>query len=1608
MVIETLEKRLAMTAIVDASIASRDLRTMGSYTQAAANWFWRAQQPVATPSGGGSISTSMLRAADASLSNATMSGNWIVRLKSESLAGINTGADLARLLDPTGVGIEVLSGLGLPGQVLVRGVNPTLNLGEFLGRHSSIASFQAEDVVWADNTLPTPNDPDYGRLYGLNNLGQTGGRVDADIDAPEAWAISTGSRNNVVSVIDTGIDLAHRDLYQNIWISQTEIPTEIRSRLADTDRDGRITFIDLNQTANATFVMDANRNGYVDGLDLLADSRWANGSDTDGNGFVDDLFGWDFVNNDNNPFDDHGHGTHVAGTIGAMANNATGVVGVSWNVSLMALKFLSAGGSGSTSAAIQAVNYATMIRTRFDSGVRITNNSWGGGGYSQPLKDAIDAGGNAGILFVASASNWGRDSDVSPSYPAAYSSAAIVSVASTDHADALSPFSNYGATSVDIGAPGSAIYSTLPGDRYGTYNGTSMASPHVAGAAALALASRPSLSVADLKQALLRTVDPLPGLAGRTVSGGRLNAARLLAELRGGSLALLGNRVAENAPAGTQVGLLSVNGGVAGQSFTYALVGGDAQSFVISGDRLLTNQVFDFERRSSYSIRVRATDQAGATIESVFAVTVTNVNEAPTRVNFVNPATVIPENTNLSSRVRVAAIQVIDDALGSNLLRVSGADASAFEIQGTDLFLKAGVSLDRVRKPQYSVQVVASDSTAVGPSVAGTIRLTVIAPVSPATLVFGAPGTAYRGLIPNYFLRAGDSVTQTLGAAPFAAAERLSLTLQYFASGTAGATMDLGVFANGVDVGRFTVAMGTSGAATREFAFPAIAGPAYRIEVRALSGASTGQGVIMFAANGLSRATLVAANRQPTDISLSGAAIPENRPQGSVVGSLSTADADMQETFTYALVPGEGSEGNQHFAIDGDRIVTTASLDYEASREHSVRVRSTDRGGLSVEKTFRISVLDANEAPTAVRLEEPVAMLPEDADTAGRIKLANIVVVDDATGTNVFSLTGADSESFEVIGTALYLKAGVALDFETKPQYAIQVVAQDPTLDGGAPVSADFVLEIEDVAEWKRELRFAPGWVMENSLVGSAVGFLDAGAGPAGSFELVAGEGDLDNGDFYLSGRTLHVQQRIDFEAKPSRSIRVRFTDEAGQVSEEPILIAVKDVNEHPTAIALSRGTINENNAVGDIVGSLSTADPDANNTHTYSLVAGPGSFDNAAFAIVGGELRAAQSYNFEMRRTYLVRVRSTDQGGLFWDQILTVAVGDVNEAPTSISLSTSSVPENAPAGMVVGMLRALDPDRGATHSFSLVSGDGATDNAAFTIVGNLLRTNVRMDFEKQPTYAIRVRATDAMGLSVERQLVIAVRDVNEAPVNTVLSATTIAENNDVGALVGRFQTTDPDANSRHTYSFVAGIGSEGNAAFTIVGNELRAARTFSQAERQTYSIRVRTTDQGGLAIDRVHQITIGRSDAASRVASLSRVEGEGYARLVQGGIALDEGQTYRFSVRIAGNVALQGVDHLPEFWGEGLIFDGESRTATFRDGWTTYEAVVTTRKTGRYELKLALWSLQSISVTDISLRSVSTGAELVRNGRFQDGLAGWYTHGGMLSLGGADSIRNK
>src|SRR3954447_5051755 len=250
------------------------------------------------------------------------------------------------------------------------------------------------------------NDPDFGQTWGLDNTGQTGGFEDADIDAPEAWDKTTGSTKTIVAVIDTGVDYNHPDLYENIWINPGEIPASRKANLTDIDSDGLITFRDLNDPSNQGpgKITDINGDGRIDGSDLLAKMQksggqdnglggWADSSDSDHNGQVDDLVGYNFVGHTNDPMDDHFHGTHVSGTIGAMGDNGVGVAGVNWQVEIMPLKFLDASGGGYESDAINALNYAVA------NGAVVSNNSWGGGGYSAAFQTAIQNAADKGHIF---------------------------------------------------------------------------------------------------------------------------------------------------------------------------------------------------------------------------------------------------------------------------------------------------------------------------------------------------------------------------------------------------------------------------------------------------------------------------------------------------------------------------------------------------------------------------------------------------------------------------------------------------------------------------------------------------------------------------------------------------------------------------------------------------------------------------------------------------------------------------------------------------------------------------------------------------------------------------------------------------------------------------------------------------------------------------------------------------------------------------------------------------------------------------------------------------------------------------------------------------------
>lgn len=372
------------------------------------------------------------------------------------------------------------------------------------------------DKPAADNPeIPAPvspstgSDPLLNKQWGMLNIG-----------AEKAWNKSKGRNNVVVAVIDTGVDYQHEDLVESLW-----------------------------------------RNPGESGTDAQGRNKATNGVDDDGNGYVDDQIGWDFVSNDNKPYDlasslldlimgggNPGHGTHCAGNVAARGFNGRGISGVAPNVSIMALRFLSEKGEGTTAGAVMAIAYALR------NGAHITSNSWGSEGEdpnedkdNKALSEAIQASQEKGVLFVAAAGNghqgvgYDNDTDAKPAIPASYPHDIIVSVAAIGANDQLGAFSNWGPKSVDIGAPGVKIFSTTVGSKYSdtvldlfgtavTWDGTSMATPHVAGAAALYLSHNPNASWSQIKTALLQSATPITALSGKVVSNGKLNVAKLLGE----------------------------------------------------------------------------------------------------------------------------------------------------------------------------------------------------------------------------------------------------------------------------------------------------------------------------------------------------------------------------------------------------------------------------------------------------------------------------------------------------------------------------------------------------------------------------------------------------------------------------------------------------------------------------------------------------------------------------------------------------------------------------------------------------------------------------------------------------------------------------------------------------------------------------------------------------------------------------------------------------------------------------------------------------------------------------------------------------------------------
>ena len=574
--------------------------------------------------------------------------------------------------------------------------------------------------------------------------------------------------------------------------------------------------------------------------------------------------------------------------------------------------------------------------------------------------------------------------------------------------------------------------------------------------------------------------------------------------------------------------------------------------------------------------------------------------------------------------------------------------------------------------------------------------------------------------------------------------------------------------------------------------------------------------------------------------------VAENTAPGTAIGTVGFTDPDAGDAHSFGITAGNG---DGVFVIDPATGAVTvadgAEVDFETTSSYSLTVEVTDAGSRSGSATVTVDVTNVNEAPvhTLPAGQEVVTDTTLTLAGASAISVADVdagsddirVALTAAGGTLTLGTTsglgfstgdGTADATVTFTGTLAEVNAaldGLAYAAGAVGSGSIRVVTDDLGNNGtgGAQQDGD-TLAIDIVAANgpATDLTLTPGSVVENNTVNTVVGTLandDDDDGDTFTYTLAAGTGDADNATFTITGDQVSANTSFDFETKDAYKIRVQVADNTGNTYAEALTVTATDVDEAATDITLDPATITENAAPGATVGTLASNDPDTGGTDTFTLVAGEGDADNAAFTVTGDQLAANTAFDFETKATYTVRVQVSD-GTHTYAEALTVTVTNVNEAATDLTLTPSRLPENAPAGATVGTLDANDPDTSGTETFTLVTGEGDADNATFTITGDQVTADASFDFETKATYSIRVQVDDGTA-TFAKSLTVTVTNVNEAPV-AAADTTTVSEDGPASAVAVRGNDTDPDGDTL-TVTAVDTTGTTGTVTITNAGADV-------------------------------------------------------------------------------------------------------------------------------------------------------------------------------------------
>ncbi|WP_419581056.1 cadherin domain-containing protein [Stieleria magnilauensis] len=790
-------------------------------------------------------------------------------------------------------------------------------------------------------------------------------------------------------------------------------------------------------------------------------------------------------------------------------------------------------------------------------------------------------------------------------------------------------------------------------------------------------------------------------------------------------ISLSSDSIDDSSAVGTTVGTFTTSDPDSGDTHTYTLVSGtgdtDNASFTINGNALVTAQTFDASAQDSVTIRVRSTDSTGRFVERVLTLTVEHANAAPTALAI--SSTTVDEN--VSSGTAVGTFTTTDADSGDthtyNIVSIDGSTTStAFTISGNSLLV--ATALDFETKSSYSVVVRSTDAG--GLSVDQTFTITVSdVNETPTALTLSSSTVGADAAV--------GTTVGTLSTTDVDSGETFTYSL---VSGT-GDDDNASFSISGDEL---------QTAATLDFSSQT----SYSVRVRTTdAGGETFEQVL----------TITQGDSAPSEVTLSSDTVAENSATATVVGDLQTTDSNPNDTHTYGFVSGDGDDDNASFTISGGQLLTAESFDFESQDSYTIRVRSTDSSGLSVEQVLVISVTNVNESATAVSLSHAsVADGQPSGTVVGTLSSDDPDSGDTLTYTLVSGTGDDDNASFTISGDELV--TAFAADQSTKSSYSIRVQVTDAD---GLVVEQTFTISVTEPNAAPTAISISQSSVAEDVAVGTSVGTLtttDANSNDTHSYDLVAGDGDSDNASFAIVDGVVQTAAELDFETQSTYSIRVRTTDDSGESFEQAFSISVTDVNEAPENLSLSFSSVADDQPADTVIGDLFADDPDSGDTLTLSLVSGDGDADNADFKIENNQLVITEAVDDAIQSLYSVRVRAEDSQGLFTEQVFSIDVTEANVAPSAVALSNSTLNDGDPSGTVVGTLTATDSNSTDVHSFSLVAGTGDTDNASFTIDGDQLKSAVPIDSGSPSSFSIRVLAQDRYGLTVEQVLTITVQ----------------------------------------------------------------------------------------------------------------------------------------------------------------------------------------------------------------------------------------------------------